>query len=445
MNHKRLFSVLCAVLLLTLTARAASEPRILQQRFDPDTNRWTLYTLRHDGAKAVGASIDGAEVEDATFTRDPAKTPVVTWILCDTSASMPEELREKVSDLLLTLLGEKGKSETHNFCTFSNSLRVEVRESGSFTELKERVDALEYDIGTANLAGALNEVMSQESHRIGATFARVIVITAGGESIPSGDDARRLRDFLQENNIPIYTVGCQTDSNADILSWLYALSARTGARSWDISEVGAADIANIMHWEEIPVRVLLTAPDGGDVEVTFDDDTTATTTIPPTEILPPLDLESHSEPEPEPVQDTNISPAWGIALLAVFLVIGGVAAFLILRKPKKKPVPAGNFRGENTSLTLYLTDIENPERRFSAPLRGRVTIGRGEDNMIALDYDQSISRTHCEIFFRDGALWIRDTASSGGTYVNGERVETAAPIPSGAVVRLGHVDYRVET
>ena len=439
MNRKRLFSVLCAVLLLTIAARAASGPRILQRRFDPDTNRWTLYVLHPGGAKVGGVTVDGAEVADATLTRDPAKTPVVTWILFDNSDAVPDELRDAASDLLLTLLGEKGKSEVHTFCTFSDRLRVELRESGSFTELKERIDALEYDGKESNPVGALNAVLAEEEKRTGAVFARIILISPGGDSVPSGIATRQLRDYLQSNNIPIYTVGYRTGDNDTVLSWLYALSARTGARAWDIDETGASDIANIMHWEEIPVRVLLTAPDGGEAEVTFDDGTSARTTIPPTVAETPTPTES----DPEPAQNTDRFSVWWLALFALlFIVLGG--ALVLRRGGRRKSAPGVRIRGEDTSLTLYLKDMQQPEREFSAPLQGRVSVGRSDENKIVLNYDQSISRAHCEIAFQDNTLWVRDLDSSGGTRVDGERVTGTVPLPVGAVLRLGHVNYQVE-
>ena len=439
MNRKRLFSVLCAVLLLTIAARAASGPRILQRRFDPDTNRWTLYVLHPGGAKVGGVTVDGAEVADATLTRDPAKTPVVTWILFDNSDAVPDELRDAASDLLLTLLGEKGKSEVHTFCTFSDRLRVELRESGSFTELKERIDALEYDGKESNPVGALNAVLAEEEKRTGAVFARIILISPGGDSVPSGIATRQLRDYLQSNNIPIYTVGYRTGDNDTVLSWLYALSARTGARAWDIDEVSASDIANIMHWEEIPVRVLLTAPDSGEAEVTFDDGTSARTTIPPTVAETPTPTES----DPEPAQNTDRFSVWWLALFALlFIVLGG--ALVLRRGGRRKSAPGVRIRGEDTSLTLYLKDMQQPEREFSAPLQGRVSVGRSDENKIVLNYDQSISRAHCEIAFQDNTLWVRDLDSSGGTRVDGERVTGTVPLPVGAVLRLGHVNYQVE-
>ena len=187
MKHKRLFSVLFAVLLLTLTARAASEARILQKRLDPNTKQWTLY-VRHDGEIPIdGVSADGADIEDAVITKDPGKTSLVTWILTDNSASMPEDVRGKVSDLLLTLVENRGRGEVHTFCTFSDRLHVKLRYSGNFPELKQQVDALEYDGGETDLMDALDEVLTQAEARDSTEFARIVIISAGGASIPSAN------------------------------------------------------------------------------------------------------------------------------------------------------------------------------------------------------------------------------------------------------------------
>jgi len=50
--------------------------------------------------------------------------------------------------------------------------------------------------------------------------------------------------------------------------------------------------------------------------------------------------------------------------------------------------------------------------------------------------DRWASRLHCELFHRDGRLFIRDLASKHGTYVNGNRVEEC-PLQVGDQVMVG--------
>jgi transcriptional regulator with GAF, ATPase, and Fis domain len=66
--------------------------------------------------------------------------------------------------------------------------------------------------------------------------------------------------------------------------------------------------------------------------------------------------------------------------------------------------------------------IDGPDlgREFDVPSRGG-GIGRGEDNAVQLS-DPAVSRSHCSIESRDGALCLVDEGSRNKTLVNGELV-----------------------
>lgn len=71
--------------------------------------------------------------------------------------------------------------------------------------------------------------------------------------------------------------------------------------------------------------------------------------------------------------------------------------------------------------------------------REAVSVGRGESNNLRLDafQDQAASTHHCEILWKNGAYAVRDKESRNGTYINGQKIGAEAPLPSGAVLRLG--------
>src|SRR5436190_13096134 len=71
------------------------------------------------------------------------------------------------------------------------------------------------------------------------------------------------------------------------------------------------------------------------------------------------------------------------------------------------------------------------EVRFTAPF----DIGRGDECSVRVD-DVSVSRRHVSVSFGNGHWWLRDGGSRNGTYVDGERVETAA-IDDVLTIRLG--------
>jgi pSer/pThr/pTyr-binding forkhead associated (FHA) protein len=64
----------------------------------------------------------------------------------------------------------------------------------------------------------------------------------------------------------------------------------------------------------------------------------------------------------------------------------------------------------------------------------RVTIGRLAHNLLQID-EPSVSSHHAEIFFKAGRYHLQDSASTNGTFVNGERV-TNAMLRSGDDLRF---------
>jgi hypothetical protein len=76
------------------------------------------------------------------------------------------------------------------------------------------------------------------------------------------------------------------------------------------------------------------------------------------------------------------------------------------------------------------------------PVSGTARVGRDSDCDIFL-VDPSVSRNHAVLETIDGELIVRDAGSTNGTFVNGERVQSAT-LNSGDVVAFGKTLMRVE-
>jgi hypothetical protein len=86
--------------------------------------------------------------------------------------------------------------------------------------------------------------------------------------------------------------------------------------------------------------------------------------------------------------------------------------------------------GEETGRTLELS-------------AGEYTFGRGNDATIVVkDTEETVSRLHFIIKFADKEISLRNLDSTNGTYVNGERVETAS-ISEGDIIKAGLVIIKV--
>lgn len=80
-------------------------------------------------------------------------------------------------------------------------------------------------------------------------------------------------------------------------------------------------------------------------------------------------------------------------------------------------------------------------RRRTLELRGeRVTIGRADDNTLALD-DRAVSRHHAEVVAEGGRWVVRDLESRNGIRVNGRRVRRAT-LADGDTVVIGETTLR---
>jgi len=67
-----------------------------------------------------------------------------------------------------------------------------------------------------------------------------------------------------------------------------------------------------------------------------------------------------------------------------------------------------------------------------------VTIGRGKEAKICIE-DGRCSRIHCAILFWDDIFVVRDTGSSNGTLLNGDKIEVAK-LNSGDVIKIGDTE-----
>lgn len=113
----------------------------------------------------------------------------------------------------------------------------------------------------------------------------------------------------------------------------------------------------------------------------------------------------------------------------------------ILRRPVP-PEPTASVEagaGHTEMLVCLVPDREGTGEVVIQP--PGATVGRNPDALVWLD-DPTVSWEHARIVSRDGAPAVVDLASSNGTYVNDERVETSLLLADDRV-QFGGVLFRV--
>ncbi|MFQ5341755.1 MAG: FHA domain-containing protein [Anaerolineae bacterium] len=76
-------------------------------------------------------------------------------------------------------------------------------------------------------------------------------------------------------------------------------------------------------------------------------------------------------------------------------------------------------------------------------LRPVTSLGRDLANTIVLP-DAGASAEHALISMRDGHWWLEDMESTNGTFLNGVRLKSPTIIAPGDVIRVGHVQLKLE-
>jgi phosphoserine phosphatase RsbU/P len=64
------------------------------------------------------------------------------------------------------------------------------------------------------------------------------------------------------------------------------------------------------------------------------------------------------------------------------------------------------------------------------------TIGRAQDSRVVLG-DNSVSRNHARVAFRDGSYWVEDLGSKNGTRLNGRLIREPAALTPGDLIEVG--------
>lgn len=87
----------------------------------------------------------------------------------------------------------------------------------------------------------------------------------------------------------------------------------------------------------------------------------------------------------------------------------------------------------NNQITLTLP---NGQIAYSGNLENDVVLGRSQGCTVTLE-DAEISRTHCRIHLNNGACALSDMESTNGVYLNDTKLNQAAVLVDGDIIKLG--------
>ena len=89
-----------------------------------------------------------------------------------------------------------------------------------------------------------------------------------------------------------------------------------------------------------------------------------------------------------------------------------------------------------------LAAVDGPLVGQRFPVRGPLELGR-ESPSVPMSFDTGASRRHASVVPGPAGLFVSDLNSTNGTFVNGQRVQTANAGP-GDLIKIGATTFRVE-
>lgn len=93
---------------------------------------------------------------------------------------------------------------------------------------------------------------------------------------------------------------------------------------------------------------------------------------------------------------------------------------------------------------IILTDDADAMRTYQCDIVDKMIVGRSAANCnLAITTDNAVSEKHCEISLEDNRFYITDLGSSNGTFLNGERIHSAAEVKTGCMLKIGRSEYRL--
>lgn len=98
---------------------------------------------------------------------------------------------------------------------------------------------------------------------------------------------------------------------------------------------------------------------------------------------------------------------------------------------------------------LSLEDTKSGgERRYTSPMKDRLTVGRKTGEVDIAVQDRSISGRHCQFELRNERLYLRDLNSTNGTYLmvkkEKQRINSeGVVVKNGDVILLGETELAI--
>lgn len=407
------------------------------------------------------------------------EVPIETVIVIDNSQSIIKEDRDVVEEILRELVSAGMTGEKFTIATISDEVTYLCQHETEREALLAVIAELQYHDQYTQLTDGLYQIFMDLMQQQDGLLRRVVVIADGVDNKQIGYTRNELDALIAQSMYPVYSIGCKNlTATAEVqIESLFALSRVTSGQSYYLAnDITSTDIvAGITEWNDA-VQVELTLPkelcDGSNKMIQVTDGEK----IYKLQLAMPFETVV-TEPEPEPVMisgEEKEIPWVLIAIVAVVIVAGSVSAILLKRQREEKMFETlssdeiVNTRRATSAPTVFFDessdmditvsalddelnkriifqDVSESSRCYEVILDKVISVGRDSvKNQLVLDYDPTVGRHQCDIYERNGRVWVRNQSKTNITQVNGKECISESELTSGCTLKMGRVVMRVE-
>lgn len=490
--------IACSLTLLVPQSLHAEENSMKVMETVSDDTTAKLYVRGAESDQASAAlqyqigTTEVSEVNGMNIADDP--DPMRTIIMLDNSLSIPEEERNKISEIICRIVDGHAEGELFRIATYGGSIDyLSDQYSNDYTALKNMVGSVQYSKQSTYLTDVLYDEISKLNEEQYQGYTRFLIISDGVDENKTGISRDELEDQLRETTYPVYSIGVSSNENESLLKNMFALSRKTNADYLLLNDAEEEDAVKMLGQDNALLVVSAVIPDkckNGETvntQITIGDKKVSAMVQMPfgitkenseeavtKNVVGGSEEDNHPDTTEKASEDLETNKA---VFLLVPIVILVIAVTLTLRKRKEKKQGKNNDDKDNTAQTeinggetelvgdndqdhsgirplfpeqnsrtayrMTLTDRKNAAKTFQCGMDHSVSIGRNTGNNIVIDYDRSVSGKHCMISNNNGRFFVRDLGSSNKTLVNGKAVTAQTEIVSGDILKLGRVELSV--
>ena len=239
-----------AVLIMMLVRNCFADAGISQSWTEDESGKCIAYVRGIPDVQEASAMIGTTPVGEVASSRlqDSQESHIMTYILVDNSASINNANKEKIRQVVTTLVQNHIPGELFQFATFDEEIHVANHFSDNYEAVLGSVNGIEYKDRQTYVMKAIYQIFGELQQDDGThSYKRLLIFSDGGEGSSGGDfTLEEALNSIRNTPFPIYTMGCRWKGQPEwALDNFAALARQSGGAYFTLDDVAPENLSQI--------------------------------------------------------------------------------------------------------------------------------------------------------------------------------------------------------